>query len=102
MSGYGCHTFRMVNDASDSSYVKFHWKCHQKKNQLTWEETEKIQGVDPDFSKRELFELLENGGEVKWTMYLQVMKPEELTTIDFDPFDVTKVMPRILVHKNFG
>lgn len=94
MSGYGCHTFRMVNDASDSCYVKFHWKCHQKKNQLTWEETEKIQGVDPDFSKRELFELLENGGEVKWTMYLQVMKPEELTTIDFDPFDVTKVWPR--------
>ena len=107
MSGYGCHSFRMINSEGEAVFVKFHWQCHQEKEQLTWEETEKIQGVDPDYSKRELFELIEAGGEVKWTLFLQVMKPEEVNTIDFDPFDVTKVIvPRrkaspCLIHPNW-
>lgn len=84
----------MVNADGDQNYVKFHWRCHQEKERFDWEETEKIQGVDPDYSKRELFELIENGGSVKWTMYLQVMNPDDLQEVDFDPFDVTKVWPR--------
>jgi len=91
---YSCHTFALVNAQGERNYVKFHWKCKQPKRQLTQEQCEKIQGVDPDYSKRELFELLEEGGEVKWVMEIQVMTPEDLTTIDFDPFDVTKVWPR--------
>lgn len=116
MSGYGCHTFAMVNANGERHYVKFHWECHQKKEQFNHDETLRIQGIDPDYSKRELFELIENGGEAKWvarfvlsstflqslitsfysrwTMSIQVMKPEEVPNLDFDPFDVTKVWPR--------
>lgn len=81
----------MVNADNDAVYVKFHWECLQKKEQFNQEETEKIQGVDPDYSKRELFELIEGGGDCRWIMSLQVMKPEQAATVDFDPFDVTKV-----------
>merc|ERR1712225_154907 len=94
MSGYGCHTFGMVNAAGERKWVKFHWKCHQEKVRFDGDEVEKIQGVDPDYSKRELYELLEGGGEVKWTMQLQVMDPEDVEKVNFDPFDVTKVWPR--------
>lgn len=65
MSGYGCHTFALVNEQGDRHYVKFHWECHQQKEQFNHDETLRIQGIDPDYSKRELFELLENGGEAK-------------------------------------
>jgi len=94
MSGYGCHTFAMVNAEGDRHFIKWHWRCHQKKERFNWEETEKIQGVDPDYSKRELFELIENGGEVKWTLELQVMKPEQVHQLGYDALDVTKVWPR--------
>lgn len=94
MSGYGCHTFALVNAKGERNYVKFHWECHQPKEQFTSDEALRISGLDPDYSKRELYELLENGGEAKWTMSIQVMAPDQVGNLDFDPFDVTKVWPR--------
>lgn len=52
------------------------------------------QGLDPDYSKRQLFEKIHNGGKFTWTMMIQVMTPEEAANSEFDPFDVTKVWPR--------
>lgn len=52
------------------------------------------QGIDPDYSKRQLYETIKNGGSFKWTMMIQVMQPEEAANVNFDPFDVTKVWPR--------
>ncbi len=26
MEGFGVHTFRLVNEAGESTYVKFHWR----------------------------------------------------------------------------
>lgn len=51
-------------------------------------------GVDPDYSKRQLYETIEGGGSYKWTMMVQVMTPQEAADASFDPFDVTKVWPR--------
>ena len=69
-------------------------------------------GEDPDYSKRDLYETIDKGGNVKWTMmvqvssqealharneeahialpHLQTMTPEEATQVDFDPFDVSE------------
>jgi catalase len=37
---------------------------------------------------------IEKGGDARWKLFVQVMKPEEAATASFDPFDVTKVWPR--------
>lgn len=52
--------------------------------------------MDPDYSKRELWETIERGEEIEWTAYVQVMQPQEADAnlLGFDPFDVTKVWPR--------
>lgn len=55
---------------------------------------QRVMGEDPDFAKREMFDHIENGGEAKWTMLVQVMQEDDVATIDFDPFDVTKIWPR--------
>lgn len=79
----------------------------------TFDEAAEICGVDPDHSKRDLYETIEKGGEFKWTLcvqaspfsqgsfqvsayrsLMQIMTPEEVLNVDFDPFDVTKVWPR--------
>ena len=51
---------------------------------------------DRDYSKRDLWQRMSNGEQVKWTAKLQIMKPDEADpeTLGFDPFDVTKVWPR--------
>lgn len=53
-----------------------------------------VQGVDPDYAKRQLYETIHQGGAFRWTMYIQVMTPQQGTEVDFDPFDVTKIWPR--------
>ncbi|KAK8853031.1 hypothetical protein IAR55_003732 [Kwoniella newhampshirensis] len=77
-SAYGCHTFKWVNASGEFVYVK----------------TMMTQGIDPDYSKRQLYETINKGGSYKWTMMIQVMTPEEATQATFDPFDVTKIWPR--------
>jgi catalase len=79
----------MVNAETKAVYVKFHWRCQQPKRQLSMADATRIAGEDPDYSKRELYELLEGGGDCRWIMALQVMTPEEASTVEFDPFDPT-------------
>ena len=47
MEGFGVHTFRLVNAAGRSTYVKFHWKPKQGLQSVVWNEAVKINGADP-------------------------------------------------------
>ena len=40
MEGFGVHTFRLVNDAGETSLVKFHWKPMLGVHSLAWEEAQ--------------------------------------------------------------
>ncbi|ELU37193.1 catalase [Rhizoctonia solani AG-1 IA] len=84
MSGYGCHTFRWTN------------KDRKGTKEFTHEQSIVMCGEDPDFAKRDLWQHIEQGGDARWTMFVQVITPEDLASgkLDFDPFDVTKVWPR--------
>ncbi|WWD05385.1 hypothetical protein V865_003460 [Kwoniella europaea PYCC6329] len=93
-SAYGCHTFKWVNAEGSFVYVKYHFRPHHGAKQFDFDQTIMTQGVDPDYSKRQLYETLKNGGTYKWTMMIQVMTPEEASQTNFDPFDVTKIWPR--------
>ncbi|KAK5130532.1 hypothetical protein LTR08_001962 [Meristemomyces frigidus] len=94
--GYGCHTFKWVNKAGEFVYIKYHFMAKHGQKQLTGPEAIRISGENPDYSKMQLWDILENGGEVEWTAKVQIMKPEEADAelLGFDPFDVTKVWPR--------
>ncbi len=56
MEGFGVHTFRLVNDAGNSTFVKFHWRPKQGSQSVVWDEALKINGADPDFHRRDLWE----------------------------------------------
>lgn len=55
-----------------------------------------MSGVDPDYSKRDLWDAIEKGEEITWTAKVQIMEPNEADPekLGFDPFDVTKIWPR--------
>jgi catalase len=52
MEGFGVHTFRLYNEAGQTTLVKFHWKPVAGIHSLVWEESQKLGGIDPDFHRR--------------------------------------------------
>ena len=61
MQGFGVHTFRLVNEAGDTTLVKFHWRPAAGTHSLVWEESQKLGGIDPDFHRRDLWEAIDAG-----------------------------------------
>ncbi|KPV75803.1 uncharacterized protein RHOBADRAFT_52828 [Rhodotorula graminis WP1] len=93
MSGFGCHTFRLVNKEGRSTFIKWHWVPDHPTKNFTFDEATRMCGEDPDYAKRDLWEHIEQGNTCNWTLKIQTMTPEEATQVDFDPFDVTKIWP---------
>lgn len=97
MEGFGINTFRLVNGRGDSVFVKFHWKPLLGVHSLVWDEAQKLAGKDPDFNRRDLWETIQNGHPVEFELGIQVVRPEDEFTFDFDILDATKLWPEELV-----
>jgi catalase len=97
MEGFGVHTFRLVNEAGETSLAKFHWKPKLGVHSLAWEEAQLIAGVDPDFHRRDLYDAIEAGAFPEWELGIQVFpdNPEE-TFAGIDLLDPTKIVPEEL------
>ena len=97
MQGFGVHTFRLVNAAGDSRFVKFHWTPVAGTHSVVWDEAVKINGADSDFHRRDLWESIEAGVFPEWELGLQVFTEEEAERFSFDVLDPTKIVPEELV-----
>ena len=97
MQGFGVHTFRFVNAAGETSFVKFHWTPTAGTHSLVWDEAVKISGCDSDFHRRDLWESIEAGHFPEWTLGVQVFTQEEADAFSFDVLDPTKLVPEELV-----
>jgi len=97
MEGFGVHTFRLVNDAGATTLVKFHWKPRQGVHSLVWEEAQIINGMDPDFHRRDLADTIEAGAYPQWDLGIQTFPdtPEEMFE-GIDLLDPTKFVPEEL------
>ncbi|MGB3610813.1 MAG: catalase HPII [Cellvibrio sp.] len=97
MEGFGVHTFRLINAAGKSVFVKFHWKPVSGVYSLVWDEAQKLAGKDPDFHRRMLWEDIEKGDYPQWELGVQVVPEEDEFKFDFDLLDPTKIIPEELV-----
>jgi catalase len=97
MQGFGVHTFRMVNEAGESVFVKFHWTPVAGTHSLVWDEAVKISGADPDYHRRDLWERIEAGAYPEYELQLQVFTEEQAEQFSFDILDATKIVPEELV-----
>ena len=97
MQGFGVHTFRMVNMAGQSVFVKFHWSPALGTHSLAWDEAVRISGADPDFHRRDLWEAIESGNYPEWELALQVFTEEQAAQFPFDVLDATKLVPEEMV-----
>jgi catalase len=93
MEGFGIHTFRLVNAAGKSTFVKFHWKPKQGLQSVVWNEAVKINGADPDFHRRDLWAAIEAGDYPEWELGLQLFDDAFADKFAFDVLDATKLIP---------
>ena len=93
MEGFGVHTFRLINAKGESHYVKFHWKPRQGMQSVVWNEALKINGMDPDFHRRDMWDAIDSGDYPQWDLGIQVFDDEFADKFDFDILDATKLIP---------
>lgn len=93
MEGFGVHTFRLVSKEGRSTFVKFHWKPEQGVQSVVWNEAVKINGADPDFHRRDLWNSIAAGDFPAWELGVQVFDDEFADRFQFDVLDATKVIP---------
>jgi catalase len=56
-------------------------------------ESTRIVGEDRESHQRDLFSAIEAGDHPKWRFCVQIMPESDADTLDYDPFDLTKVWP---------
>lgn len=93
MDGFGSHTFNLVNDEGEVTFVKFHFVTDQGVKNLLPEDAAALASSDPDYATRDLFESIEKGDFPSWTFAVQVMTASEALNYRYDIFDVTKEWP---------
>jgi catalase len=93
MEGFGVHTFRLVNAEGRSTFVKFHWKPKQGLQSVAWNEAVKINGADPDFHRRDLWDAIQQGDFPEWELGLQLFDEGFADRFEFDVLDPTKIVP---------
>ncbi len=97
MEGFGVHTFRLVNEAGETSLVKFHWKPVAGVHSLVWEEAQIAAGMDPDYHRRDMADGIENGAFLEYELGLQVLPDDGTETFEgIDLLDPTKFVPEEL------
>ncbi len=93
MDGFGVHTFRFVNADGESTYVKFHWKPKLGVQSVVWNEAVKINGADPDYHRRDLWNAIESGDFPEWELGVQLFDDDFADRFEFDILDATKLIP---------
>lgn len=97
MEGFGVHSFRLVNAEGKAVFVKFHWKPKQGLQSVVWNEAVKINGADPDFHRRDLWDAINGGDFPEWELGVQLFDDDFADSFDFDILDATKIIPEELV-----
>jgi catalase len=97
IEGFGVHSFRLINAAGESTFVKFHWRPKLGLQSTIWDETVKLAGADQDFHRRDMFDAIAAGNFPEWEFAVQLFTQAEADRFPFDHLDATKLIPEELV-----
>jgi len=97
MHGYSGHTFKLVKSDGSFVYTQVHVRADGGFKTLDNQTSGRLAGENPDYGIQSLFETIENGKFPCWTVYVQIMTPEQAEAFRYNILDLTKVWP----HKEF-
>jgi catalase len=97
MEGFGVNTFRLVNAAGQSNFVKFHWRPKLGTAAVLWDEAVKISGADSDYHRRDLYEAIQGGNHPEFELGFQIIDQKTADGLPFDVLDATKIIPEEVI-----
>jgi catalase len=97
MEGFGVNTYRMIDADGVARFVKWHWRPVIGSSSVLWDEACKINGADPDFHRRDLFNAIQRGEFPEFELSVQAVTEAEANELPFDILDATKLIPEELV-----
>jgi len=93
MDGFGSHTFSLWNNDDERVYVKWHFKTQQGIKNMSVEQAANLAAENPDYHRENLYNSIQQGDQLKWTVKIQIMSEQEANSYHLNPFDLTKVWP---------
>jgi catalase len=93
MEGFGVHSFRFIDAKGKATFVKFHWKPKLGLQSVMWNEAVKINGADPDYHRRDLWNAITAGDFPEWELGVQLFDESFAEKFAFDVLDATKLIP---------
>jgi catalase len=92
MNGFSSHTYKFVNAKGEGHWVKLHYHTQAGIQNLMADEANRLEGTDPDFATRDLFDHIHSGKEAVWEVSAQFIPIEEGYKYKYNIFDLTKVI----------
>lgn len=93
VEGFSINTFRFVNKEGEARFIRLHWKPKLGVHSLVWDEAQKINGKDPDFHRRDLYDAIKMGNFPEYELGVQMIEEKDEFAFDFDILDPTKFWP---------
>ncbi|KZT64984.1 catalase-like protein [Daedalea quercina L-15889] len=90
MNAWTSHTYRWIQSDGSFHYVKLMFETMQGIKNFTNAEATIIQGENPDFATQDLYDAIANGSYPGWTVYAQVMTPQQAENYTYNVLDLTK------------
>ncbi|PZC86804.1 hypothetical protein B5X24_HaOG201663 [Helicoverpa armigera] len=91
MDAFPIHTYEIANKHGERHYVRFNFRTEQGVSAISSAQAAVLQGQDPDFFNRDLYNAIDQGNFPAWKLEMDVLTPHDIQTIDYDPFDVTRL-----------
>lgn len=88
--GFGVNTYVWRNAGGIRCYVKYHWIPLAGEEYIDRQEAARLAGMNPDIAGQDLFDAIAAGNPVQYELRVQLMDPQDESSLSYDPLDCTK------------
>lgn len=89
--GHSVNTYVWRNAQGVRYFIKYHWLPLAGVEYLNSHEAAKLSGENPDIAGQDLYDTIASGKTVEYRLYVQLMDPNDVAKLPYDPLDPTKV-----------
>lgn len=89
--GHSVNTYVWRNAQGVRYYIKYHWLPLEGVQYINSQEAAKLSGENPDIAGQDLYDTIASGKTVEYQLYVQLMDPNDVAKLPYDPLDDTKV-----------
>uniref|UniRef100_A0A2A4JQN0 Catalase core domain-containing protein n=1 Tax=Heliothis virescens TaxID=7102 RepID=A0A2A4JQN0_HELVI len=98
MNIFPIHAYELYNKHGERFYVRFNFRTNLGLVNLTDAQGAAIAIEDPDYYNRDLYNAIAGKEYPSWRLDMDILTKHQLTKLDYDPFDVTRLWKRGTYH----